>query len=310
MNLSSVDLNLLVVFEALYQTRNVTAAGRRLNRAQPSVSNALARLRILLNDPLFIRSGGAMAPTPRAHHLMPQIQRVLEQIHLALAPPARFDPATAGQRRFTLAAGDYADILLLPAIISRLRQTAPGIDIRVSRLDRHNIYRQLDRGEVDIALGGHLSGAESHYVRTLFEEHLVCIASRSHPQLADGRWDLARYLSLPHGLYAPADDGSARGLVDRRLAEIGGQRRVAVTFSHIAALPAVVADSDLIATLAASAARHFSDPQRVRILPLPDELAIAPFPIELIAGRQAQRDPALIWLCELIGQLSFASSPR
>ncbi|HCH6767602.1 TPA: LysR family transcriptional regulator [Serratia marcescens] len=310
MNLASVDLNLLVVFEALYQTRNVTAAGRRLNRAQPSVSNALARLRILLNDPLFVRSSGGMSPTPRAHQLMPQIQQVLEQIHLALAPPARFDPATAGQRRFTLAAGDYADILLLPAIISRLRQTAPGIDIRVSRLDRHNIYRQLDRGEVDIALGGHLSGAESHYVRTLFEEHLVCIASRSHPQLADGRWDLVRYLSLPHGLYAPADDGSARGLVDRRLAEIGGQRRVAVTFSHIAALPAVVADSDLIATLAASAARHFSDPQRVRILPLPDELAIAPFPIELIAGRQAQRDPALIWLCELIGQLSFASSPR
>ncbi|HEJ0401036.1 TPA: LysR family transcriptional regulator [Serratia marcescens] len=310
MNLASVDLNLLVVFEALYQTRNVTAAGRRLNRAQPSVSNALARLRILLNDPLFVRSSGGMSPTPRAHQLMPQIQQVLEQIHLALAPPARFDPATAGQRRFTLAAGDYADILLLPVIISRLRQTAPGIDIRVSRLDRHNIYRQLDRGEVDIALGGHLSGAESHYVRTLFEEHLVCIASRSHPQLADGRWDLARYLSLPHGLYAPADDGSARGLVDRRLAEIGGQRRVAVTFSHIAALPAVVADSDLIATLAASAARHFSDPQRVRILPLPDELAIAPFPIELIAGRQAQRDPALIWLCELIGQLSFASSPR
>ena len=83
MNLSSVDLNLLVVFEALYQTRNVTAAGRRLNRAQPSVSNALARLRILLNDPLFIRSGGAMAPTPRAHQLMPQIPRVLEQIQLA-----------------------------------------------------------------------------------------------------------------------------------------------------------------------------------------------------------------------------------
>lgn len=310
MNLSSVDLNLLVVFEALYQTRNVTAAGRRLNRAQPSVSNALARLRILLNDPLFVRGGGGMSPTPRAHQLMPQIQQVLEQIHLALAPPARFDPATAGQRRFTLAAGDYADIVLLPTLISRLRQAAPCIDIRVSRLDRHNIYRQLDRGEVDIALGGHLSGAESHYVRTLFEEHLVCIASRSHPQLADGRWDLARYLSLPHGLYAPADDGSARGLVDRRLAEIGGQRRVAVTFSHIAALPAVVADSDLIATLAASAAWHFSDPQRVRILPLPDELAIAPFPIELIAGRQAQRDPALIWLCELIGQLSFAFSPR
>ncbi|OKB66849.1 LysR family transcriptional regulator [Serratia marcescens] len=310
MNLGSVDLNLLVVFEALYLTRNVTAAGRHLNRAQPSVSNALARLRILLDDPLFVRSGSGMAPTPRAHQLMPQIQQVLEQIRLALAPPARFDPATAGRRRFTLATGDYADILLLPTIISRLRQAAPGIDIRVSRLDRHHIHQQLDRGEIDIALGGHLSAAESHYVRPLFEEHLVCIASRSHPQLADGRWDLARYLSLPHGLYAPADDGSARGLVDRRLAEIGGQRRVAATFSHIVALPAVVADSDLIATLAASVAHRFADRQRVQFLPLPDELAIAPFPIELVAGRHAQRDPALIWLCDLIGQLSLAPCPR
>ena len=196
--------------------------------------------------------------------------------------------------------------MLLPAIISRLRQTAPGIDIRVSRLDRHNIYRQLDRGEVDIALGGHLSGTESHYVRTLFEEHLVCIASRSHPQLADDRWDLARYLSLPHGLYAPADDGSAR--IGRP--SPGGNRRPAArrrNLSHIVALPAVVADSDLIATLAASVARRFSDPQRVRFLPLPDELAIAPFPIELIAGRQAH-DPALIWLCELIGQIPSISA--
>ena len=189
MNLANVDLNLLVVFEALYQTRNVTAAGRRLNRAQPSVSNALARLRTLLNDPLFVRSGGGMAPTPRAHQLMPQIRQVLEQIH-GVGTPARFDPATAGQRRFTLAAGDYADILLLPAIISRLRQTAPGIDIRVSRLDRHNIYRQLDRGEVDIALGGHLSGTESHYVRTLFEEHRCASpAVRTHSwRMAAGIW--------------------------------------------------------------------------------------------------------------------------
>ena len=135
----------------------------------------------------------------------------------------------------------------------------------------------------------------------------VCIASRSHPQLADGRWDLARYLSLPHGLYAPADDGSARGLVDRRPAEIGGRRRVAVTFSHIVALPAVVADSDLIATrrqrgsaLFRSATRTFSPAAR--------RVGHRPFPIELIAGRQAQRDPALIWLCELIGQIPSISA--
>ncbi|WP_413504340.1 LysR family transcriptional regulator [Serratia grimesii] len=305
MNLSSVDLNLLVVFEALYQTRNVTAAGRSLNRAQPSVSNALTRLRTLFGDPLFVRSGGSMMPTARTHQLMPQIQSVLEQIRLALTPPTRFDPATANQRRFRLAAGDYADITLLPTIMNRLRQDAPGIDIRVSRLDRRTIVQQLERGEIDIALGGHLDAAEGMRVQPLFNESFICIANQHHPQLAAGNWSLQEYISLPHALYAPSDDGSARGIIDRRLAEMGLERRVAATFSHIIALPAVVAGSDLIATLAYSVAKQFSDPKKVCFLPLPTELAVATFSIDLIAGRQAKRDPALAWLCDTIDQLNF-----
>lgn len=305
MNLSSVDLNLLVVFEALYQTRNVTAAGRSLNRAQPSVSNALTRLRTLFGDPLFVRSGGSMMPTARAHQLMPQIQSVLEQIRQALTPLTRFDPATANQRRFRLAAGDYADITLLPTIMNRLRQDAPGIDIRVSRLDRRTIVQQLERGEIDIALGGHLDAAEGMRVQPLFNESFICIANQHHPQLAAGNWSLQEYISLPHALYAPSDDGSARGIIDRRLAEMGLERRVAATFSHIIALPAVVAGSDLIATLAYSVAKQFSDPKKVCFLPLPTELAVATLSIDLIAGRQAKRDPALAWLCDTIAQLNF-----
>ncbi|KFB89024.1 LysR family transcriptional regulator [Serratia grimesii] len=305
MNLSSVDLNLLVVFEALYQTRNVTAAGRSLNRAQPSVSNALTRLRTLFGDPLFVRSGGSMMPTARAHQLMPQIHPVLEQIRQALTPPTRFDPATANQRRFRLAAGDYADITLLPTIMNRLRQDAPGIDIRVSRLDRRTIVQQLELGEIDIALGGHLDAAEGMRVQPLFNESFICIANQHHPKLAAGNWSLQEYISLPHALYAPSDDGSARGIIDRRLAEMGLERRVAATFSHIIALPAVVAGSDLIATLAYSVAKQFSDPKKVCFLPLPTELAVATFSIDLIAGRQAKRDPALAWLCDTIAQLNF-----
>ncbi|CAI1615322.1 Nodulation protein D 2 [Serratia grimesii] len=305
MNLSSVDLNLLVVFETLYQTRNVTAAGRSLNRAQPSVSNALTRLRTLFGDPLFVRSGGSMMPTARAHQLMPQIQPVLEQIRQALTPPTRFDPATENQRRFRLATGDYADITLLPTIMNRLRQDAPGIDIRVSRLDRRTIVQQLERGEIDIALGGHLDAAEGMRVQPLFNESFICIANQHHPQLAAGNWSLQEYISLPHALYAPSDDGSARGIIDRRLAEMGLERRVAATFSHIIALPAVVAGSDLIATLAYSVAKQFSDPKKVCFLPLPTELAVATFSIDLIAGRQAKRDPALAWLCDTIAQLNF-----
>lgn len=305
MNLSSVDLNLLVVFEALYQTRNVTVAGQRLNRAQPSVSNALARLRTLFDDPLFVRSGGSMMPTARAHQLMLQIQPVLEQIHQTLTPPTRFDPATASQRRFRLAAGDYVDITLLPSIISRLRRDAPGMDIRVSRLDRRTLAQQLERGEIDVALGGHLEVSDGMLVQPLFNESFTCIASRHHPQVAAESWGLQQYISLPHALYAPSDDGSARGIIDRRLTEMGLERRVAATFSHIIALPAVVADSDLIATLATSVAQQFADPAKIRFLPLPTELAVTEFSIDLVAGRQARRDPALAWLCDTLARLSF-----
>ncbi|MFP7605927.1 LysR family transcriptional regulator [Serratia quinivorans] len=310
MNLSNVDLNLLVVFEALYQTRNVTVAGQRLNRAQPSVSNALARLRTLFDDPLFVRSGGGMLPTARAHQLMLQIQPVLEQIHQALTPPTRFDPATASQRRFRLAAGDYADITLLPTIISRLRQAAPGIDIRVSRLDRRTVVQQLERGEIDVALGGHIEVPEGMLVQPLFNESFTCIASRHHPQIAAESWSLQQYIGLPHALYAPSDDGSARGIIDQRLTEMGLARRVAATFSHIVALPAVVADSDLIATLATSVARQFADPSRIQFLPLPSELAMPAFPIECVAGRQVKRDPALAWLCDTLSQLNLPSFHR
>jgi DNA-binding transcriptional LysR family regulator len=142
-------------------------------------------------------------------------------------------------------------------------------------------------------------------VQPLFNESFTCIASRHHPQLASESWGLQQYISLPHALYAPSDDGSARGIVDRRLAEIGLERRVAATFSHIIALPAVVAGSDLIATLATSVAWQFADPSRIRFLPLPSELAIPAFPIEFVAGRQVKRDPALAWLCDTLGQLNL-----
>ena len=246
MNLANVDLNLLVVFEALYQTRNVTAAGRRLNRAQPSVSNALARLRTLLNDPLFVRSGGGMAPTPRAHQLMPQIRQVLEQIHRRWHPC----PFRSGHRRATaLYAGGRRLCRYLAAARHHQSVASDSARHRYSRFasDRHNIYRQLDRGEVDIALGGHLSGTESHYVRTLFEEHRV---HRQPFAPTAGGWPLGS-----GALSQPAAWAVRTGR--RRLCQRigrpspGGNRRPAArrrNLSHIVALPAVVADSDLIAT--------------------------------------------------------------
>lgn len=299
MNLSRVDLNLLVAFEALYQTRNVTLAGKRLNRAQPSVSNALTRLRVLFGDDLFVRSNAGMQPTELAHTLMPAISLALDQIRQAMGQSVAFDPDAPAGRRFTIAASDYADIVLLPHVIGRLRRLAPGIDLRIMALDRVSIYEQLDHGMVDVAIGGHLSAPKRMVRSKLFEEDLVCIASRDHPLLGGTRrrrsLDLDTYLRLPHALFVPSDDGSRRGIVDAKLDGLGKQRRVAATFSHIVALPLAVAHSDLVATIARRVAHRVAF-ANLQIHEVPAELTGMAFDIELIYNRRTQADAAATWL--------------
>lgn len=221
MNLSAVDLNLLVAFEALYDTRNVTLAGQRINRAQPSVSSALGRLRLLFQDELFLRTADGMQPTPKAAALMPAVSAALDQIRQALTQGAGFDPQAAAGRRFTVAASDYADVVIVPHIVAALRRDAPGIDLRIARLDRAALYEQLDNGSVDLAIGGHLAPPKRMLRERLYQEHFVCIADRQHPALRGRKLDLARYVALPHALFTPSDDGSARGVVDASTSAAG-----------------------------------------------------------------------------------------
>lgn len=299
MNLSSVDLNLLVAFEALYETRNVTLAGQRIHRAQPSVSSALNRLRRVFNDELFVRTSDGMQPTDHAVALMPAISSALEQIRRALAQGAGFDPGAAQGRRFTLAASDYADVVLMPAIVARLRREAPGVDLRVARLDRATIYEQLDNGTVDVAIGGHLTPPKRMRATPLYDETFVCIADKLHPGLRGRKLNLERYVALPHALFVPSDDGSARGVVDTSLARLGRKRRVACTFAHIVALPHAVAGTDLIATLARRAALRLSGPA-LSLRPLPPEVDPGPFSVDMVSSRRAPADAALAWLQTLI----------
>ena len=299
MNLSRIDLNLLVAFEALYQTRSVTLAGKRLNRAQPSVSNALTRLRVLFGDDLFVRTNSGMQPTELAHTLMPGISAALDHVRQAVGQSIAFDPAEPAGRGFTIAATDYADIVLLPHVIGRLRRKAPDIDLRIIALDRSAIYEQLDEGTVDVAIGGHLSAPKRILQTKLYEEDFVCIASRSHPMLgARGRRrtiDLATYVQLPHALFVPGDSGSRRGVVDGRLEKLGYHRRVAATFAHIVALPLAVAHSDLVATVARRVAHRLACAE-VQIHEVPEELADTAFDIELVHHRRARADAAAVWL--------------
>ncbi|MBT9431243.1 LysR family transcriptional regulator [Candidatus Sodalis endolongispinus] len=297
MNLSSVDLNLLVVFEALYETGNVTLAGKLLNRAQPSVSNALGRLRLLFQDELFVRTAGGMVATEKAQTLIPAIAAILDQLRDTLERDTAFNPEQANGRRFTLAASDYADIVPVPHIVRRLRRLAPGIDLRLCTLDRERIYTQLDNAQVDIAIGGHLTPPKRMQAVPLYSEDFVCISDRATlaagpPGGAPAPLTLQTYLQRPHALFVPSNDGSRRGVIDRKLAALGLRRRVAATFSHIVALPQAVSGTDLIATLAGRVDhRLLTEP--LHILALPTELTDTAFSIDMVSGRD---DSASRWL--------------
>ena len=290
MNLASVDLNLLVAFEAVFETRNVTLAAQRLHRAQPSVSNALSRLRTLFQDELFMRTAAGMVPTERAMALMPSIGQALAQIREVLDQGAGFDPATASGKRFTIAASDYADIVVVPHILARLRRLAPHTDLRVAKLDRAAIYKQLDEGVLDMAIGGHLTPPKRMLVTPLYEEQFVCIADRRHPRLRKHVLDLQAFIALPHALFVPSDDGSTRGVIDERLA-----------FAHIIALPYAVQNTDLVATLARRAALQLAGRQ-IALHALPPELGENAFSVDMVCSRRVQGNAALGWLRRIVGE--------
>jgi DNA-binding transcriptional LysR family regulator len=301
MNLVAIDLNLLVAFEALLEERHVTRAGQRIGLAQPSMSSALSRLRVLLNDDILVRTAGGMRPTVKALALAPAISEALTMLRTALSPQKGFDAATA-RHRFSLAVTDYGDLVVVPALVAALRQEAPGVDLTVRPIiDAAETLASLERGEIDAMIGGHLPSSPRCLRSRLFEEHFVCVRDGG---ASSGAVDAASYLTRPHVLFsAVGGDGSA-GAVDQVLAARGLRRRVAVTLPHVVAVPFAVAGSDLIATMAARIAGRFAASAGVALEPVP--YAVASFDIDLVLRRDGESDPATAWLSRMIRRVTAA----
>lgn len=172
--MADLDLNLLRTFDALMEHRSVTRAATHLRLTQPAVSHALARLRKALDDVLFIRTQSGLQPTARAEEMASDIRRGLFHFQNALAPTS-FDPATA-ERHFTIAASSYFCTLLIPALVERLREEAPGISLGLVPA-RETLVTLLDRGEIDLALGTSFDGPARIIVEPLYQEKMVWIAS-------------------------------------------------------------------------------------------------------------------------------------
>ncbi|WP_263142122.1 LysR family transcriptional regulator [Pseudomonas sp. RIT-PI-AD] len=243
--LRRIDLNLLLTLHALLAEKHVTRAALRLHKSQPAVSHALAQLRDVFGDPLLIRRGAGMALTPRAQELSQPLEAALGQLD-ALLQERAFDPRQT-LRRFRLAMSDYAAHLLLPALVARLRDQAPGIDLAVCQASRESMLAQLADGEIDLALGVFPNTPSDIVRETLFEEHFVCVADQgSLPEC--GKLSLDQWLARPHVLVATRPDTDNE--IDAVLASRGLRRRVALVLPHWRASTEVLAGTDLILTVA------------------------------------------------------------
>ncbi|MCI4590780.1 LysR family transcriptional regulator [Sphingobium sp. BYY-5] len=290
MDLYGIDLNLLVAFDALIAERNVTRAGLRVGRTQPAMSASLNRLRDLLRDELFVRGPKGLHPTPRALELAEPISRALRDIQHTLVFTQAFEPSAASMT-FSLGLSGHAESVVLPPLLQILAARAPLIDLRVrDYATRDEATRMLDAGEVDVAVGlppvdeGRILSAR------LFQERFVCILRRDHPA-ANRAPDLERFLSLPHILVSPENEGL--DVADAALASKGLKRRVALTIQHMASAPALVAASDMVATVLESVVRRSGCAEQLKVSDFP--LRLNPVPFVLNWHRRNDHHPAQRW---------------
>ncbi|MGN6108667.1 MAG: LysR family transcriptional regulator [Kofleriaceae bacterium] len=299
MRLAGIDLNLMTALDALLEERSVTRAASRLGLTQPAVSHALRRLRELLGDELLVRTSQGMRPTPRANELRPAVRAALEAAAVVLQAAPRFEPRSAA-RTFRIASADQATFQLIPALIARLSEIAPGIRIDITPTTPERISAALAE-DLDLALGVFADQPTGMRSEVLFEEPFVCVV-RKGSAAARGRFDLDRYLTLAHVLVAPR--GLPGSPLDELLARRGHRRTIALTLPQFLVAPHVVATTDLCWTAPAALARAFA-----RHLPLvlrapPFELP--GFELAMRWSVRLDRDPGHAWLRDQL----HAVSPR
>ncbi|MEL7068571.1 MAG: LysR family transcriptional regulator [Cyanobacteria bacterium J06581_3] len=298
MNILGWDLNLLVVFDALMTERHLTRASERIGLSQPATSNALARLRKLTEDQLFIRAGGAFQPTPVAIALAAQIQPALQQIDAALASTKQFDPATSNLV-FSLGMSDYTAFLLLPDLLKTLKSAAPQIAIQVRTGERNTLLKLLDEGKIDVMCGVFPEKVPWHNSQKLFKETFVCVCRQGHPQIGDNI-SMQQYIEVDHLLVSVAGDRS--GKIDHLLSQQGLSRHVAVSVPHFLVAPFILAQTNLIATFAQRVAESFAQMQSLKILPSPVDLT--GFSISMRWHQSRQSQPEQVWLRAQIDHVS------
>lgn len=295
LDLSRVDLNLLVVFEAVQRERHVGRAAKSLQLSPSAISHGLARLRRLLHDPLFLKHPKGVVPTQRANELTAPIADVLQRVRSVLTNAEGFD-ARRSTRRFTLGAPDAVFTSLLPPLMAALAEQGPGIDLNVQNILPPQALPALDARQADLVIEPLEDVPPRFRATRLYEEDFAIAMRVGHP--LSSRLTLARYCACSHVLVS--GPGDPYGNVDVALEKLGRRRRVAATVPHFLLALALVAETDLVAAvprLAAPQARRLG----VALLEPPAPLApLTRSALSLITTQAALADAGVAWLYDLV----------
>jgi DNA-binding transcriptional LysR family regulator len=294
----SLDLNLLVVLHELLRERQVSRAAARLGLTQPAVSNALARLRRSLDDPLFTRAGATMQPTPYAEQLAEPVADALGLIHGALRQRRQFAPRSDA-RQFTLGMTDIGEIYFLPRLMQELAQQAPGVSISTVRNTGVDLKEAMEGGQIHLALGLLPQLKGGFFQRRLFTQRYVCLFRNGHaldrPKRAP---TLAEFSAAEHLVVVSA--GTGHGRVDELLERAGVRRRVRLTVPHFVAVGHLLQQTELVATVPERLAQTLVEPFGLRAAAHP--AALPPIAISMFWHAQMHKDPAHHWLRQLIAE--------
>ncbi|WP_120996313.1 LysR family transcriptional regulator [Stutzerimonas urumqiensis] len=303
MNLSKVDLNLFIVFDAIYTEANLTRAGQIVGITQPAVSNALARLRETFNDPLFVRTAQGMVPTPMAQNIIGPVRNALQLLRVSVQESRTFSPSQAN-KTFRISMTDLTEAVILPPLFQRLRRLAPNVKIESFLAKRRETTKELAAGRLDFAVDAPLNTDPQVRHVKLLEDRYVCAMRRGHP-LAKDRISLEEYLALTHIHISSRRSGL--GLMDLALGKMGVQRKVALRSQHYMMATLVLQQTDMAMTVPERFARRHD----LHFVALPVD--VPDLETHIYWHESTDQDPANRWMreqmIEIAQQISAQEKP-
>lgn len=267
MNLRSVDLNLLTLFDAIMTEQNLTRAGDKIGISQPSMSNALSRLRALTGDELFVRSGRGVKPTPKAMLLAGPIRTILDMVVNTLSMDSDFD-YQASDRSFNLVLGDFGDVVLMPRLLQWLGELNCKVRINLLHRGESDYREEMHFGKIDLLLSAIPTVDEEIHCEQIFSEPEYSLVRRDHPEIKDSL-SLEQFLAQEQVvLSAPIRQGF---MIDQQLRARNLERKHQVTVHSSTEMPHIVAATDMICTMPLSMARQCAEIFNLKMFPTPLE---------------------------------------